>query len=37
MVRPGGGRREKTVIATKLYGSMSDWGPGGTAPEAYAW
>jgi aryl-alcohol dehydrogenase-like predicted oxidoreductase len=21
----GGGRREKTVIATKLYGSMSDW------------
>src|SRR5918994_463713 len=21
----GGGRREKTVIATKLYGSMGDW------------
>ncbi|MFC5290949.1 aldo/keto reductase [Actinokineospora guangxiensis] len=21
----GGGRREKTVVATKLYGSMSDW------------
>ena len=21
----GGGRREKTVLATKLYGSMSDW------------
>jgi aryl-alcohol dehydrogenase-like predicted oxidoreductase len=21
----GGGRREKTIIATKLYGSMSDW------------
>ena len=21
----GGGRRDKTVIATKLYGSMSDW------------
>ena len=21
----GGGRREKTVIATKMYGSMSDW------------
>ena len=21
----GGGRREKVVIATKLYGSMSDW------------
>src|SRR3954447_17116075 len=21
----GDGRREKTVIATKLYGSMSDW------------
>ena len=21
----GGGRREKTVLATKLYGSMGDW------------
>jgi len=25
----GGGRREKTVIATKLYGDMSDWPNGG--------
>jgi aryl-alcohol dehydrogenase-like predicted oxidoreductase len=22
---PGGGRRERTVLATKLYGSMGDW------------
>ena len=29
----GGGRREKTVIATKLYGSMSDW-PNDTFPSA---
>ena len=25
----GGGRREKTVLATKLYGDMSDWPNGG--------
>lgn len=24
-LRQGGGRREKVVLATKLYGSMSDW------------
>ncbi len=30
----GGGRREKTVIATKLYGSMSDW-PNDTFLSAY--
>ncbi len=25
MVRPGGARREKTVLATKLYGDMGEW------------
>ena len=28
----GGGRREKTVIATKLYADMTDWPNGGSCP-----